>query len=188
MGSDTLTGSICGTGPHRKAGKDSIQNTGSKLAMESSNSGSSTFRSTGGSTLFQTAKSGFAFHVGTGSTLEVSSRDGETIVEISGYLETLVSLDIAGDTVPDEAFHHYGNGYVTVTLQQDYYVSRFELNDVLNGAGWKMAGYTATPTTSPTTTNTSTLFTEIWTKTVKAKPTKTPNSQPKNTWFVPVSK
>ena len=105
-------------------------------------------------TLFKTAKIGLGFNAGTGTMLEISARADGRSVRVTGYAETLESLQLpvaglrigseasgaTGDQSGPRAVTDLGNGYVSVLLQ-DGELSRWELNDYLNGLNWTMSGY-----------------------------------------------
>ena len=94
-------------------------------------------------TLYSTAKSTYNFgvHSGTGTTLEITSHDTEKQVTISGYKETIYSLHLPEDFFDTEKVEEHGGGYVTVNMTGDTYICRWQLNDLLNGMGWKLIGY-----------------------------------------------
>ena len=113
--------------------------------------GASTFRSTlkgtlNGTlnkTLYSTAKStyNFGIHSGTGSTIEITSHDTEKQVTISGHKETIHSLHLPDDFFDEERVEKHGGDYITVNMSGDNYICRWQLNDLLNGMGWKLIGY-----------------------------------------------
>ena len=102
-----------------------------------------TMNGTLGRTLYSTAKStyNFGIHSGTGSTIEIISHDSEKQVTISGYIESIYSLHLPEDFFNEERVENHGGGYITVNMSGDTYICRWELNDLLNGMGWKMIGY-----------------------------------------------
>ncbi|KAK2160472.1 hypothetical protein NP493_1646g00001 [Ridgeia piscesae] len=105
-------------------------------------------------TLFKTAKIGLGFNAGTGTMLEISARADGRSVRVTGYGETLESLQLpvaglhtgseasgaTGDQSSPGAVTELGNGYLSVLLQ-DGELSRWELNDYLNGLNWTLSGY-----------------------------------------------
>lgn len=107
-------------------------------------------------TLFKTAKAGLGFNAGTGTMLEISARADGRAVRVSGYAQTLESLQLpvcglgsgggaSGVTSNKQStgsatVTEHGNGYVSVMLQ-DGILTRWELNDYLNGLNWTMSGY-----------------------------------------------
>ena len=114
-------------------------------------------------TLFTTAKAGLGINTGTGSTLEVMSSDAVRAVTVSGYREALLAAHIPINRLNESEIGDRGNGYVTAIFQGDNYFTRFELNDMLHGLGWKMTGYTTAPDSEGITCH------EMWTKHVKSK-------------------
>ena len=120
---------------------------------------------TGGkTTLFRTAEQG-TIRSGTGTTLEVTSRSDTRIATISCYAEVIPELNLPSEVVDSSDYFegtigkdnktgkksspradvmsvvHRGNGYVTVYLPQKV-MSRYELRDLLQGLGWRLAGLT----------------------------------------------
>ena len=92
-------------------------------------------------TLFTTAKAGLGINIGTGSTLEVMSKDAARALTVSGYREGLESAEIPLDRLSDEEIVDCGNGYISAIFKGDQYFTRIELNDLLHGLGWKLIGY-----------------------------------------------
>ena len=107
--------------------------------------GTGTLNGSLGKTVYGTATSTFNFgiHPGIGTTLEITSYDAERHVTLTAYKETLYSLDLPEDFFSDELCEQHGGGYMTMNMKDETYISRWQLNDLLNGLGWKLIGYSA---------------------------------------------
>ena len=80
---------------------------------------------------------------GTGTTLEVTSHDSDRHVKLTGYKEVIRTLSLPEDFLASDKLEKHGGGYLTVNMKDETYISRWQLNDLLNGLGWKLAGYSA---------------------------------------------
>ena len=124
-----------------------------------------TLNSTIKGTIFHTARTGFGLHPGSGTTLEVVTSDNQ--VKISGFFAAVASLNIEILHDVDQAdIEHHTSSYVSIVLQGDNYVTPYEVHDVLNGMGWKLAGYSTCRSSDP---EEGMIVHELWTKSIRAK-------------------
>ncbi len=62
--------------------------------------------------------------VGTGTTLEVTSQDGDRHVKLTGYKEVIRSLSLPDDFLASDKLEKHGGGYLTVNMREETYISR----------------------------------------------------------------
>ncbi len=65
--------------------------------------------------------------VGTGTTLEVTSKDGDRHVKLTGYKEVIRSLSLPDDFLASDKLEKHGGGYLTVNMREETYISRYIL-------------------------------------------------------------
>ena len=111
-------------------------------------------------------RTGFGLHHGSGTTLEVVTSDNQ--VKISGFFAAVASLniEILHDVDQADNEHHTSSYYVSIVFQGDNYVTPSEVHDVLNGMGWKLAGYFTCRSSDP---EEGMIVHELWTKSIRAK-------------------
>ena len=112
-------------------------------------------------TLYSTATTGLGINSGTGSTIEITSRETERALLITGYKEAITALNVPLGALSAGDMADRGNGYVTARFGGDNFITRFELNDMLHGLGWKLIGY------SSAYVGTDMVCNEVWSKHIK---------------------
>lgn len=65
------------------------------------------------------------------------------LFKISGHSTAFFDIDLQIDQLPEDDIEIDSSGYVTAKLRGQYYMSRSELHDLLNGAGWTLQGLTS---------------------------------------------